>query len=132
MAASRAEHSVFGVVEVHIAELMTVISSTRGGTIVGKRHTQPVSTVHAGEVDGVGGVTNSGELGTRTIEGNTLSSSDLNLHTRLNGQVGTHREVLVGRVDANWAVSKVPVRVRGDIRGDIGSLTFVGHDAVVC
>ena len=88
MSATGAEHSISGVVEVHVAELMSVIGATSGRTVVGEGHTDPLATVQAGEVDWVGGVAESRHLGTRTVEGDSLTGCNLNLNTGLDGQVG--------------------------------------------
>ena len=131
VSATRAEHSVGRVVEVHMVELVSVIGASCGRTVVGEGHTNPFTTVHAGDVDRVGAVALSRHLGTGTIEGNSLTGCNLDLNTRLDGQVRGDDEVIVGRVDADWAVGQVPHWVGRDVSRDIGTLAFVRHHAVV-
>ena len=126
-----AEHSVGGVVEVHVTELMSVIGSGSGGAVVSEGDAQPFTVVGTGEVDRMGFVTNRSELCARTVKGNSLAGSNLNLNARVDGQVGGHNEVIVGWVDANWAVNQIPVGVGCDVSHHIGTLAFVWHDPVV-
>ena len=86
MAATRAEHRIRRVHEVHVAELVSVVGATSGGTVVREGHTLPLATVHAGDVDGW--VRWPGRhLGTGAVEGNTLTGGNIDLHTGLDGQV---------------------------------------------
>ena len=131
MARSSTEHGVGGVVEVDMAELVSVVGSGGCGTVVGKGHTQPLAVVNAGEVDWARFVTNGGETGASAVKGDSFTGCNQNFHTGLNRQVGRNNEVVVGWVDANRAVGEIPVGVSSDVSGNVGSLAFVGHDAVV-
>ena len=131
MAATGAEHSVRRVHEVHVAKLMSVIGTTCGGTVVREGHTLPFATVQAGDVDGVGFVGQGRHLGTSAVKRDTLASGHIDLHTGLDGQVRRDHEVVVGRVDADWAVGQVPHWVGGDVSRNIRTLAFVWHDTVV-
>ena len=131
MAAARAEHRTGRVLEVHEAELVSVVGSASGRTVVREGHTLPLTTVHAGDVDRVGLVGQGRHLGTCTVKGDTLASGHENLNTGLDGQVRGDDEVVVRRVDADWAVGQVPHWVGRDVSRDIGTLAFVRHHAVV-
>ena len=131
MSAARAEHGTAGVVEVDILKFMSVVGSTSSCTIIGKGHAQPVSTECSGEVDGFCLGTFRSELGTCAIKGESLAWGDLHFDTWHDGQIRAYREVGVGWVDANWAVTDVPNWVCRDISRHIGSLAFVWHDAIV-
>ena len=87
MSATGLEQRIAGVGEIHIAELMSVIGSAGGGTVIGEGHTKPLASVHAGDVDVVRRVAQSGELGTSTVKGDTLASSNIHFNTGLDGQV---------------------------------------------
>ena len=54
MATARAEDGVGGVLEVHMTELMSIIGSASGGTVIGEGHTLPLGSVESGDVDRLG------------------------------------------------------------------------------
>ena len=131
VSATGAEHGIRGVLEVHMTEHVAVVGATCGGTVVREGHTDPLGAVEACDVDRLVFSTFSRHLCACAIKRDTLALSNVNLHTGLDGQVRGDHEVVVGRVDADWAVREVPNWVGRDVSGDISTLAFVRHDAVV-
>ena len=128
VAAARGNRGVAGVAEVDVRELVSVVSA--GRTRGGERHALPLGASLALEGNRVGRVAVDLHLVARAVKGNSLTVGHLNHDAGLNGEVSGDGQVVVARVDADWAVVDVPRGVRGDVGVNVRTLAVVWHGAV--
>ena len=133
MARTSGDCSCACVVEVNVAEDVTVISTTCGCTVVREGETLPLSTALTLKENLVGCVTGYSDGVTCTINGDTLAGSDLDDGSWLNGQISTTdgQEVTV-RADSVWRTFVVPntfdvVVGTVEIAVDVSTLAFEWH-----
>ena len=128
VAAARGNRGVAGVAEVDVRELVSVVGA--GRTRAGERHALPIGASLALDGDRVGRVAVDLHLVAGAVKGNSLAVGHLNHDAGLNGEVSGDGQVVVARVDADWAVVDVPRGVRGDVGVNVRTLAVVWHGAV--